>query len=250
MVFEFNCHHYYESSTTSPKGRIGKPGWLDTHEIQKRSVQSTKSNTILIGDSIIKKLSFYKNVWINHFGLNNNVNCGIGGDSVENVLWRVCDFTIPKSVDYVVLLCGTNNLTKNSPVEIVNGILAIGKNIVERQLDISVIISGILPRDSALSNKRNYIDYINYYLESFCSNNEHFFFMKLRQDWTLPTGELKNDLFIKDKLHLSEIGNEKLAKEIIASIKLTKYIPPEVKKNQQGYNTTQVRMAFKKGRIF
>ena len=57
--------------------------------------------------------------------------------------------------------------------------------------------------------------------------------MKLRQDWTLPTGELKNDLFIKDKLHLSEIGNEKLAKEIIASIKSIKYIPSEVKKIQQ-----------------
>ena len=69
MVIEFNYHHYYESSITTPKGRIGKPGWLDTHEIQKRSVQSTKFNTILIGDSTIKNLSFYKNVWINHFGL-------------------------------------------------------------------------------------------------------------------------------------------------------------------------------------
>ena len=33
---------------------------------------------------------------------------------MQNVLWRVCNITLPASVEYVIIHCNTNNLGHNS----------------------------------------------------------------------------------------------------------------------------------------
>ena len=43
-------------------------------------------STLSIGDSIIADLSRYSNIWKRYFKLLYAINCGIGGDRVENVL--------------------------------------------------------------------------------------------------------------------------------------------------------------------
>ena len=43
--------------------------------------------TLLIGDSIIAGLPRYSNILKRCFKLLNAMNCGIGGDRVENILW-------------------------------------------------------------------------------------------------------------------------------------------------------------------
>ena len=42
---------------------------------------------LLIGDSMIAGLSCYSNVWDRYFKLLNAINCSIGGDRVQNILW-------------------------------------------------------------------------------------------------------------------------------------------------------------------
>ena len=43
-------------------------------------------STLLIGDSIIAGLSRYSNIWKRYFKPLYAINCGIGGDRMENVL--------------------------------------------------------------------------------------------------------------------------------------------------------------------
>ena len=161
MLGDYKCNHFYESRTTSPRSRPNKIGWFDTHENHKKSIWSSKSNAIFIGDSIIKNLCYYKDIWNGYFGNKGFTNCGIGGDHIENVLWRVKNLDFPNTVSFVLLQCGTNNLAKDSPIDIVNGILSIGVNILDRFEKISVLITGILPRESKTSSKRSIIDYVN-----------------------------------------------------------------------------------------
>ena len=74
------------------------------------------------------------------------VNCGIGGDSTQNVLWRSRNLVFPNSIKYVFVHSGTNNLEKTLPIEIVNGIIAIGICCKQKNENLTVLLSGLLPR--------------------------------------------------------------------------------------------------------
>ena len=60
-------------------------------------------------------------VWHRYFG-KNTVNLGIGRNKVEDVIWRIGNLDPSREVRYVVLICGTNNIDKNLPAEIVKNI--------------------------------------------------------------------------------------------------------------------------------
>ena len=60
-------------------------------------------------------------VWDRYCG-KHTVNPGIGGDKVEDVIWSIGNLDVNKEVRYVVLICGTNNIDKNIPADIVKGI--------------------------------------------------------------------------------------------------------------------------------
>ena len=70
-------------------------------------------------------LTRYTNIWNNLFG-NRFINLGISGDRVDNVLWRARDIPFLPSLKNVVILCGTNNINKDSPDDIAQGLIAIG----------------------------------------------------------------------------------------------------------------------------
>ena len=53
----------------------------------------------------------------------NAINLGIGGDRVENVLWRAISLLLPLSVRNIVVPCGTNNISTDSSRDIVNCIV-------------------------------------------------------------------------------------------------------------------------------
>ena len=79
--------------------------------------------TLLIGDYIVVGLSRYQNICKKYFKSPKTVNCGIPGDKTQHVLWR--------AVKLLVILCGTNNLNYNDPIDIAKGILNIGKSLLE-----------------------------------------------------------------------------------------------------------------------
>ena len=51
----------------------------------------------------------YYKIWNNFFKPIDALYCGIGGDKVQNVLWRVQNLPISSSLKNAVILRGTNN---------------------------------------------------------------------------------------------------------------------------------------------
>ena len=108
--------------TTSPSASFSKPNWLELNLKHCSFLTNGKCGTILIGDSLVAGLSQYQNIWNGNFFVD-TLNCGIGGDKVQNVLWRAHNLPPVKSVRNVAILCGTNNLHLDAPEDIADGII-------------------------------------------------------------------------------------------------------------------------------
>ena len=63
-------------------------------------------------------LSQYPTIWKNLFR-NRFINLNISGYCKENVLWHAGDVPLLPSLQNDVILCGTNNINKDSPFDIV-----------------------------------------------------------------------------------------------------------------------------------
>ena len=112
--------------------------------------------------------------------------------------------------------CGTNNIDRDQPRDIANGVIAIGLTLQEKCCGLKVIVTGLLPRDPEWSHRRKKIKLINYYLKKLCRDNfNEFYFMKQDDDWTDKDGNLDEKLYYTDQLHLIEAGNRKFACSIL-----------------------------------
>ena len=205
---------YNSSPTTKPCGRDNKAGWYDIHNKHVLMASRFTTKVILCGDSIIAGLSRYKAVWNKYFRPLNTVNCGIGGDRTQHVLWRMENMTLPETVKYIVVHCGTNNIDRDSAQEIANGVMSCGLVLQEQNPKLNVIITGLLPRDLANSRRRYKIIQTNKYLKQYCRQFSNFSYMKQDSDWVLESGLLNEQLYYDDHLHLVESGNHKFATSI------------------------------------
>ena len=177
---------------------------------------NSKTKLVLIGDSLVAGLSRYANIWRSFFKTFDTLNYGIGGDCTQHVLWRAENATLPNSLKYVVIHCGTNNIDRDQPRDIANGVIAIGLTLQEKCSGLKVIVTGLLPRDPEWSHRRKKIKLINYYLKKLCRDNfNEFYFMKQDDDWTDTDGNLDEKLYYADQLHLIEAGNRKFACSIL-----------------------------------
>ena len=107
----------------NPLTRNDKNGWHNTfrkHVIM--STSSTNAKLVLIGDSIIANFDKCNEIFDKFFLSFRTLNFGINGDKIQNILWRVCNMTLPTSVEYAIIHCGTNNLGHNSPLKIAEGL--------------------------------------------------------------------------------------------------------------------------------
>ena len=127
----------------------------------------------MIGDSIVAGLRRYPTVWRNFILQYKTVNLGIGGDRIENVLWRINDIVLPKSIRSVVIHCRTNNINTSSSDEISVGVVTITSFIFHRYPNIEIIVSGLLPRGIHWSTRRVKINETNDYLGDYCKNDFH-----------------------------------------------------------------------------
>ena len=210
-----SLNDYKGSAATTPSGRDNKSGWYDIHQKHVNLSLNSKTILVLIGDSIVAGLSRYANIWRSFFKTFDTLNYGIGGDCTQHVLWRAENATLPNSLKYVVIHCGTNNIDRDQPRDIANGVIAIGLTLQEKCSGLKVIVTGLLPRDPEWSHRRKKIKLINYYLKKLCDNFNEFYFMKQDDDWTNKDGNLDEKLYYTDQLHLIEAGNRKLACSIL-----------------------------------
>ena len=199
-----------------PSERFYNNNWLKSHQNHCFQVKQENIISIIIGDSNVAGLTRYTNVWNNIFS-NRFINLGISGDRVENVLWRARDIPFLPSLKNVVILCGTNNINKDSPYDIAQGLIAIGSVFKNQSSNPNIFICGLLPRDESFSINRLIINEVNDLLKYKCFVKS-FHFINLNNGWTLNNGTLDFSLFYSDALHLVEKGNLKLGKSILKAI--------------------------------
>ena len=106
------------------------------------------------------------------------------GERIEHVLWRVRDIAFPPRLRNVVILFGTNNINKDPPYELAQGLIAIGSSFKNRFDSPDIFICGLLPRDVYFSINRVIIADINDRLSFKCSVN-NFHFIDQSNGWTL-----------------------------------------------------------------
>ena len=155
-------------------------------------------------------------VWNNLIG-NRFINLGISGDFAENVLWPARDILFLPSLKNAVIRCGTNNISKDSPYDIAQGLTAIGSVFKNQSSNGNIFICGLLPCDESFLINRLIINEVNDLLKSKCFVKS-FHFINLNNGWTLNNGTLDFLLFYSDALHLVEKGNLKLGKSILKAI--------------------------------
>ena len=65
----------------------------------------------------------------------------------------VRDIAFPPRLKIVVILCGMNNINKDPPYDIAQGLIAIGSSFKNRCNNPNVFICGLLPRNEYVSFK-------------------------------------------------------------------------------------------------
>ena len=91
---------------------------------------------------------------------NLGVNCGIAGDKVESTLCRAEKVTLPSSIEYAVIICGTNNINYNKAFSIINGLRSVELTLGSKSVK-QFIITGILPRDFVNTIRKDKIKEVN-----------------------------------------------------------------------------------------
>jgi lysophospholipase L1-like esterase len=153
---------------------------------------------VIIGDSILKNIRYIKDCTI--FSLS-------GAKLDEIVPFLKKNRYILDGIETILLLCGTNNISKNSTDEVINKIRQIFEYIRSATCGTTILISSILPRpiDDALHGHK--VKLINRSLKFSCRSWGAKFVAshKLMLKHGKPVSE-----FYHDGLHLSEAGTRRL----------------------------------------
>ena len=178
------------------------------------------SSVLLVGGSLVKGLARYHRVWSKYFEPLCALNVGVGGDRTQHVLWRIENGEISLNLQVAFVHCGTNNLDRDNPAEIRDGIASIVYTIQEKKPNANIIVSGLLPRDQEISSRRDKIKLVNQKLMKWCRSGKvrNVHYLKPDKDWTEPDGRLVERYYFTDFLHLVEEGYEKFAKSIYEAI--------------------------------
>ena len=184
------------------------------HNRQMMMLKKQNPRVILCGDSIMKNFELYPEVWKDYFDPINAINCGIGGDRTQHLLWRIQQMDVPSNATFAVIHCGTNNIDHDPEQQIANGVMLCGATLLEKQPRLKIIVTALLPRDfNPKSKRRKKIDNVNTFLKEYC-RLPGFVYMDQGKDFTLLNGELDKSLYYTDDLHLVSDGYVKFAKSI------------------------------------
>lgn len=128
------------------------PDWMDKHNAQKAQVELGGWNMLFIGDSITSHWKDYGlDTWNSFYVPRNALNLGIGGDKVQNILWRLDRLSIPSinpDPKVAVIMIGTNNVRQgDSAADIAEAIDAIVTLLKQKSPNTSIILMGLLARE-------------------------------------------------------------------------------------------------------
>ena len=137
-------NNYLRFGITYPTGHFYKDNWVVNPKNQAALIKSSKKvSAVLLWDSITAGFLRYPNTWYKFFD-ENTMNCGIGNDKVQNILWGVENVPLPQSLEYVVISCGTNNLDTDDSEKIADGLFCIALALKKRMNQLKIVKNGTL----------------------------------------------------------------------------------------------------------
>jgi lysophospholipase L1-like esterase len=181
--------------------------WKGMHEAMVKRAKEGNIDLVFLGDSITQGWG-NNAVWQKYYGTLNAVNFGIGGDTTQNVLWRITNGEIEGlSPKVVVLMIGTNNfgLNGDSIDGVAKGVAAVVQTIRKRLPKTRVLLLGVFPRDEKpKTDGRNKIAKLNEQLARM-EDRKSVRYLDLGPKFLQPDGSITKEI-MPDFLHLSEKG--------------------------------------------
>jgi lysophospholipase L1-like esterase len=207
--------------------------WLDHHATNIEQVKAAGANIdiALLGDSITQGWGGgwdgapFNAAWRKHFGDRKTVNLGIGGDRVENILWRLDHGALDgASPRVVVLMIGVNNaplvFANGAPAATAaHGIKLCVENVRLRCPQSQVVLVKILPAFDPSKEVGAKVREINAALERLKLGADakiHVF--DLWSEFTTADDTLKIALYSDGHLHLGPAGYEVFASKLQALV--------------------------------
>ncbi|MSU69873.1 MAG: GDSL family lipase [Opitutaceae bacterium] len=185
-------------------------------ELNQRVKESQgKAEVIFIGDSITMRweesvwtgVATGKEVWAKYYAHRHALNLGIGGDGIQNVLWRLdhgnLDGLSPK---VAVVLIGVNNIPSddNTPRMVLEGVTAVVQKLREKLPETKIILLGIFPFREDFNLQRAKAMQVNQALHKL-DDGQWIHFLDFGHLFIQPDGRISKDM-MPDFLHLSPAG--------------------------------------------
>lgn len=196
-----------------PAPRVREYPWMSTSSWKERHAKHLarakegNCDLLFVGDSITEGWG-NNAVWQKSWAPRKAVNIGIGGDTTQNVLWRLkngeVDGLAPKAV---VLMIGTNNfgLHGDAPGDVAKGVAACVKALKEKLPAAKVLLLAVFPRDEKPgTGMRKKILELNTALATL-DDKKAVSYLDIGAKFLQPDGTLTKEI-MPDFLHLSEKG--------------------------------------------
>jgi lysophospholipase L1-like esterase len=184
-------------------GKIIVLGYAEKHQAQCKDLLANNPELVFIGDSHTAR--WPAELLQEKFEAFRPANLGIGGDGIQNVLWRlqngVLDQIHPK---VIVLLIGANNITIFTPDQIAEGIATVLKAIQEKAPSSKILLLGILPNREWIKGLNNEkIRQTNANL-ALLADNKRIFYLEFGDKLVEPDGSITRE--IMPDIHLALPG--------------------------------------------
>ena len=201
-----------ETETMKIKGvQRNKIGWSKEHDQITKNLTTSNVTTVIFGDSIIKNLSKYNGKYKDNWNNINIFNAGIGGDRIENVLYRIESTRLPSIIKEVIIAVGTNNLVDDSLTDIISKLIQCKEAVLDQLKGTKVFVMSILPREHINSGYKEKIRQINEILKENFGEG----FLDTYHEFMSLKGVPIRSRFRSDGLHLSDTGMESLVKFLL-----------------------------------
>jgi beta-glucosidase len=152
-------HEHPDASAATPKKDNGE--FVKRHEEFLARAKSGPIGLLFLGDSITDNWKRAPAIWNQYYGKYNPANFGIGGDTTQNVIWRIengeLDGIHPR---VLVLMLGTNNAGANNAAEIFAADRKIVGMIRQRLPDTKILLLAIFPRGSRRNRDGSQDNYV------------------------------------------------------------------------------------------
>jgi lysophospholipase L1-like esterase len=202
-----------QESSTEPAARKKEYSWMSVaawnqrHEANVKRMKEGNVDLLFVGDSITEGWG-NNSVWQKTYAPQKAANIGIGGDTTENVLWRVENGEVEGiSPKVAVLLIGTNNfgLEGHAPDAVAKGVAAVVQALRKKLPSTKIILLAIFPRDEKpTADIRKKIKTVNDQIAKL-DDRKAVHYLDLGPKLANPDGSLSKEI-MPDFLHLSEKG--------------------------------------------